>query len=194
MTASTQTLLLGMAGLVATLISSALGLYFTARARAAPMRQHLYEKQLALMLRVIELIGRIRVFAPMVLEKDGPHVERALGDLRVKVHELSEASDSAAALLPTELYIEVNRLSRVVAQFLTDYDAGKDTSWFPDDLAGRAAKTALLSRVFLGVDELSDESAKLFGGQGGISKVGKLAPADIVRSVKKDNASDARAT
>jgi hypothetical protein len=97
-------------------------------------------------------------------------------------------------MLPTELYIEVSSLSRVVADFLVEHDAGKDTSWFPDDLAGHSAKTALLSRVFLGVDKLSDESAKLFGARDGISNVGKLAPADIVRSVRKDNDSDARAT
>lgn len=184
MDSTTQTLIVSLAGLATTTLAAGLGLYFTARGRSAPLRQHLYEQQLRLAVRIIRIIGKIRTFAPMVMQDDDPFYDQALDDLRVKVRQLSEAADSAAAILPTELYVEVQQLTRIVVDFLGLVEARKDRSTFPDQLAGRAAKTALLARTFLGVDELSTESARLFTARKELARVADLKPDTIASSAR----------
>lgn len=184
MSATTQTILISIAGLISTAIVGGLGLYFAARSRSASLRQHLYQEQLALVVRLIRIIGKIRTFAPVVLDRAGPYYESALDDLRIKVRQLSEAKDTAAALLPTELYVEVSQLASVVVDFLGDHDACRDVSWFPARLAGHSAKTALLARAYLGVDELSTESAALFTRKARLSKVANLNSNAIAAAAK----------
>jgi len=185
--AASETLILGLAGLASTLVSTGLGLYFTSRARAAPMRQHLYERQLALMLEIVELIGKLRLYVVMMLEPNGPFRERARDDFSEAIPELSEASESAAAIFPTELYVEVRQISEACVSFAISYDEGKIDSAFNDTLAGHAAKTALMARVFLGVDELSTETTRLFGTHKEVSKVERISPADLVRFARGKN-------
>src|SRR6266702_3648472 len=113
MTANMQGLILGIGGLVSTLASAALGLYFTARARTAPMREVLFSRQLTLSERILRAFGRARVFATM-LTADGEHAEQAREDIRVVVKRLSILTDEAAALLPTELYVDVNQATATI--------------------------------------------------------------------------------
>ena len=184
MDSTTQTILVSIAGLISTAIVGAIGLFFTARSRSAPLRQHLYQEQLALVIRIVRIIGKIRTFAPMVVDPSGPYHERAVNDLRVKVRQLSEAKDAAAALLPTELYGELAQLASIVTDFVGDYDERRDLSWFPATLAGHAAKTALLARTYLGVDELSTESASLFASERSLASVANLDPEEIAAVAK----------
>jgi hypothetical protein len=185
MDAATQNFVLAIAGLAATLISSALGLYFTARARTAPLRELLYSKQIDVALRFTQLIGKVRTLGPIVLDPTTAQFrEQAIDDLRVIVRELSELSDTAAALLPTELWVEVQQAKEVVVDFLVAYDEGGDVGWFPVKLAGHSTKTALLARVYLGVDELSDESARLFTRKRRLKAVAALDPQELVESVR----------
>jgi len=186
MNPATQTLLISIAGLLSTSLAGGAGLYFVARGRNASLRQHLYQEQLRLVVRIIRIIGKIRTYAPMVLDSSGPHHERALDDLGVKLRQLSETTDAAAALLPTELYVEVSRLTRVVTDFLVDHDEARDVSWFPAKLAGHSAKTALLARALLGVDELSTESAALFTRKATLANVANLEPDAIAAKAKAD--------
>jgi hypothetical protein len=163
-----------------------MGLYFAARGRSAPLRQHLYEQQLALVVRLLRIIGKVRTYAPMVLDSTDPYYDLALADLRVKVHQLAETKDTAAAILPTELFVEVSQLSGVVTNFLVDHDEGRDVTWFAPKLAGHATKTALLARTFLGVDELSTESTSLFATKSSLKKVSSLAPDAIAATAKQE--------
>jgi hypothetical protein len=184
MSPATQITLVSIAGLLSTAIVGGIGLYFIARGRSAPLRQHLYEEQLAIVVRLVRIIGKIRTFAPTVVESSGASYERALADLRVKVRQLAETKDTAAAILPTELYVEISQLSSVVTDFLIDHDGGRDVRWFPGKLAGHAAKTALLARTYLGVDELSAESARLFSPQGNLAQIASMSPDAIAESAK----------
>ncbi len=145
MNPTTQTFILGITGIVATLISSGLGLYFTARSRTAPLRNHLYSKQIDLIVEVFRAIGRIRIYMTIIVAPEvDEHQAQALNDLRGKVSELSQLVDSATALFPTDLYVEINQLSSVVADFLVNFNTEHDTTGFLEDIVGRTTKMALL--------------------------------------------------
>ncbi len=162
MDANTGTLIIGLAGIAATSLSSGLGLYFVARARRSPMRELLYSRQLGLVVPLLRTVGRIRVLTTILVSEDGQFKEEARSDVGLAVQRLSELSDSAAALLPTQLFAEVRRLSALAVDVLVNVDAGRNAASVAAQLDAQAAKTALMARALLGVDELSDESMALF--------------------------------
>jgi hypothetical protein len=182
MDANTVTLIVGLAGIMATLLSSGMGFYFVARARRSPMRELLYGRQLDLVVRMLRTAGRIRVFTAILVSDDDTHKEQAREDIGVAVKRLSQMSDDAAALLPTELFVEVRRLSEAAVDILVRFDASEAAS--STQLDAQAAKTALMARSLLGVDELSDESLRLFSGRDALERLSALGLHNFRRNAK----------
>jgi hypothetical protein len=179
MSPDSHSLILGVAGMISTLLVAALGLYFTARARSAPMRQILYTRQLDLAQRFFRVFGRARVFA-VLLTPEGQYRDRARVDLGALAKRLSILTDEAAALFPAELYVAVKKVSDAVISVVDDYDHGRETQGNLDLLSGQEAKAALMVRALLGVDELSDESIRLFSKSDNLTKLGQTNPDDFL--------------
>ncbi len=74
--------------------------------------------------------------------------------------------EEGAAILPTDLWINVNGLNDLITEALVSYDDKGmiDESQFTTIFA-RGAKTALIARTVIGVDALTDESLKLFSSK-----------------------------
>ncbi|MEQ9398151.1 MAG: hypothetical protein RJQ04_03195 [Longimicrobiales bacterium] len=183
MTSEILGLWVGLAGIVSSTVVGGLSVYFSAKARTAPHREHLYAQQVDLAVEVIGLVGRVRNFSAILMSGETSmfHV-RAQEDLTETIADLSKASSVSAAILPVELYVQVSSLSTLVAGFAARHDAGEDVSTFPDQLAGTSAKLALMLRTFLGVEELSEEGARLLAVQGDLAGLAGLDPEDIVRA------------
>lgn len=160
------TLIVGLSSIVATLIAGGMGLYFTAKARSSPLREALFAKQLDLIVRIIHKQGKVRVLATILAGKDDTFKERAREDIGECVKEFSEMQDEAAAVLPTELWVEVKRLSDKMTDILVCYDEKGDIeeSSFRT-LVALATKVALVSRAVMGVEELTEESLNLFSSK-----------------------------
>jgi hypothetical protein len=116
------TLIVGLAGITATVISSGLGLYFTSKARSTPLREFLFKKQLDLISRIIKKQERIRIFTTILVEGEDMFKNRARDDLQECVHEFSEMQYEGSAILPVELWLEVKRLNDYVLNLLVSYD------------------------------------------------------------------------
>ncbi len=95
-------------------------------------------------------------------------------------------TEKASALLPTELWVEIKRLSSLMTELITNYDENAilDENSL-SKLAGMDAKVALVSRVVLGIDELIEESLKLFSSTKDFERVAKIEPAYFERLAKK---------
>ncbi len=179
MCGETQALVLGIAGLVSTLVSTGLGLYFTARARTAPMRDLLYTKQLDLAQHMLRALGRARVFA-ILLTPDGEYREQAREDMGRLAKRLSILTDEAAALFPTELYAGAKQVSDTLTSLLVEYDEKRDTKALLDQLVGQEAKAALMVRALLGIDELSEEGIRLFSKRDTLRRLAETSPQDLL--------------
>ncbi|HXD32137.1 MAG TPA: hypothetical protein VN643_13525 [Pyrinomonadaceae bacterium] len=134
------------------------------------MRELLYSKQVELSSKIIHKQARYRVYATVLsYDKTSAFHERALDDIGECVREYSELTEQAAAILPTDLWIEIRRLSTAMTDLVTDYDV---VSKIDQDkliaILAIDAKVALLSRAVLGVDELTGESLRLFSKRNGI--------------------------
>ena len=186
MTQQTITLIVGLAGITATLISSSLGLYFTANARTNPLRQTLYTKQLELIINLLQKQGRFKVFATMLLDDESPYAEQAREDIGACVMDYSKLTEEATAILSTELWIEMRRISDWMTDFLVSYDANQPLSGLKDYII-MDTKAALIARALLGVDELSQESISLFSSQKSFEKLSKISASDLERFLPKDN-------
>lgn len=162
-----------IAGILGTLTTAGLGLYFTSRARIAPMRELLYAKQVDLAIRMSRLTGRARTFAAL-LKPDSNYKVEAREDLRVVAKRYSILCDEAAMLFPTDLYIEVRRIGESISTLLSEYDDHKDIETTRLQLGSGAAKTALMMRVLFGVEELSSETIKLHSKHDQLEKIAEM--------------------
>ena len=76
-------LVLAVAGLAATVVSSGLGLYFTFRARTAPYRDLLYQKQTTLVTDLLETMAQVDALCGVVLtSKEEPGRKNAWTELQ----------------------------------------------------------------------------------------------------------------
>jgi len=184
---NTQAFVLGLAGIVATLVSSGLGLYYVARARTSPLREALYEKQLGHLMDIMRVIGRIRVYVTITVDPENDDVKIwAENHLRATVSELSQLEDISAAILPVEIYFEIKVYVDLVTEYLVDYDSNEKVNKILDKLNNHAAKIGLLARVYLGIDELSVESAKLFMKIKHIKKLSEINTEELIRRIRKE--------
>jgi len=182
----TITLIIGLAGIVSTLIASGLGFYYTAKARTSSLREVLFVKQFDLITRIISKQGRVRVFVTILAAKDNTYKEQAREDIGNCVKEFSEYQDEGAAILPTELWVEVKKINDYMASILISYDDGKDIS--EDDtktLAAMITKICLLSRAVIGVDELTEESIELFSSKEEYEKLANIEIEDLKKISKQ---------
>lgn len=169
------TLIIGIAGIFSTLIASGLGLYFIAKSRSAALRESLFNQQLELIKKIIHKQERIRIYFTILSGSDDTFEEAARSDLGECVRDFSELQEEGAAILPTELWIEVKQLNNHVTHMLVLYDEGKGVSAENTvELVSRATKVALLSRVVLGIDELTEESLKLFSSKKSMDRIANL--------------------
>jgi hypothetical protein len=166
MDANTVTLIVGLSGIGATLIASSLGIYFTAKARSTALREALFNKQLELVSRIMHEQGRFKVFATILAAGDDTYKDRARDDIGDCTKDFSEIQEEGAAILPTELWVEVKKLNNQMTTILVDYDAGRGIS---EDsfktLVAMMAKIGLLARTVIGADELTEESLSLFSSK-----------------------------
>ncbi|MFA5984230.1 MAG: hypothetical protein WC782_09450 [Methylococcaceae bacterium] len=77
---STITLVVGLAGISSTLIVSGMGLYYTAKSRPAALRQALFSKQREMVVEIVHLQSRIRLFATHFLSKKA-RISKKLGEI-----------------------------------------------------------------------------------------------------------------
>jgi len=185
----TVTLIVSLAGILATLIASSLGLYFTAKARTRSLRDALFAKQLNLIERIIRTQGRVRAFVTILAGKDNAYKEQAREDVVSCVKEFFSIQDEGAAILPTQLWVEVKKLNDYMASILVSYDEEENIS--ENDfktLVAMMAKVCLLSRLVIGADELTEESIKLFSSK---KEYDKLANIEIeeFKKIQKNNIS-----
>lgn len=163
---STVTLVVGLAGIASTLIVSGMGLYYTAMSRTAPRRQTLFLKQVETSVEIVHLQSRIRVFATLLSSKESPYLKEARRDIGEHYRQFVEAQEKAAVLLPVELWVEVKGLSDEMSDAIGEFDSqGIIEQGRMKTLIARMAKVALLSRVVIGSDELTEPSIELFSSQ-----------------------------
>ncbi|QLL15361.1 hypothetical protein [Pseudomonas chlororaphis] len=163
---SAVTLVVGLAGIVSTLLVSALGLYYTAKARVAPLRDALFSRQLDVAVQISHLQSRIRVFATILSAKDALYCDEARADIGEYYKQFSELEARSAVILPVELWLELKELSNAICCLLQEYDEqGAITSPCMLKVEARMTKVALLCRTITGADQLSEHAIRLFSSR-----------------------------
>ncbi len=189
MDANTVTLFVGLGGIFATLISSGLGLYFISKARSSPLRELLYAKQIELIVSIISKIGRTRVYVTILAGEDSTFKKHAREDLGECVKTLSEITEEGAAILPTELWVEVKKLSSHVTTIAVEYDEnGAIDSEQMIKIIAMETKVALVARSVLGVDELTEESIKIFSSKKEFERLANIEVSSFEDMARDKNA------
>jgi len=171
----TVTLIVGLAGIAATLISSVAGLYFVSKERSSSLRSALFEKQLELMTDINFKMARFRVFAIVLSQKDSQFFDQASKDLRTCFKEFSELEAKGAVLLPVELWVNLGETHCCMSNLITDFE---EKQLVEGDrlttLIAAFTKTALISRSLTGADELSQQAIGLFSSRTRFKRVNDI--------------------
>lgn len=170
---NTVTLIVGIAGILATLAIAVVGFYYTHKSQAGTFREQLYIRQIDLIVKLFHFHGRFKVFSTLIIEDH--FKEEALEDMRVLLKDHSIAKEEAAALFPVEIYDQLGNVSTAISVFMDRVES--DIPLTRDDqlaFSGADVKFALLCRSMLGVDELSTESIKLTSSLKGFKKLQRL--------------------
>jgi len=185
MEANTVTLIISLSGIGATLIASGLGIYFIAKARSSSLRETLFKKQLDIITRIMHRQGRFRVFATILAGEDDTYKAQARKDIGDCTKDFSEIQEEGAAILPIELWVEVNRLKDHMMKILVAYDEGKGIS---EDsyktLVAMMTKIGLLARTVIGTDELTEESISLFSSKKNYENIANMEIEYFRKSMK----------
>ena len=189
MDANTVTLVVGLGGIIATLISSVLGLYFISKARSSPLREMLYSKQFDLIVSIISKLGKIRIFTTILAGEDSTFKDCARDDLGECAKTMSEFTEEGAAILPTVLWVEFKKLSNHVAAILVEYDKNESIdSEQIVKLSAMGTKVALVARSVLGVDELTEESIKIFSSKKAFERLANIETSSFEEMAREENA------
>ena len=192
MSESEATLIVGLAGILATLIVSALSLYYTAKSRNSSLRDALFDRQLDLAISSIYLQSRLRVFLTILSDPDSPFKEEARLDFGQCFKEFSENEEKAAAVLPVELWIEIKTLSKEISSLIQVYDEQEEIDGAQFDYSvARMTKIALLTRATFGVDELTEQSISLFSSKKDYSRTAAIEIEHLAEIHERVNKRDA---
>jgi hypothetical protein len=172
----TITLILGLAGIFATLISASLGFFFTAKARSAPLRELLYVKQIELIYKIMPELKKIIVYFAILSGTDETVKEKTEKTLLEHCSIFSDLVDEGEVVLPTKLCIMCSMVNSEVTRMLSEYEVKRE---IVKNKIGRLTATSLQliinARSMFGVDPLSEESLSLFSSSKDIEEIEKIS-------------------
>jgi len=163
-------------GLLATALTSGLGLYFTSRARTASYRDLLYEKQIALVTDMLETMALVDTLCGIILipETNAATRENAWKELQEQLAHTNLLGARGAALLPDVVYNAFGQYHHVAVRILVDTDAReKNASALLLELRARSAHLMECARALIGVEALSKETQALVADNM-LERVGKI--------------------
>lgn len=162
---STVTLIVGVAGILGTLISSAIGHYYTAKARKDVYQRAVFTEQFELLKKIHLQIGRAQNFLQMIVPPHPDHHEQAEADCLALIPELANLIHEGSALLPSEVWVDLSQFSSKLCEIFECSDRSSDEAKeIARDVRVRAGIFALATRKMLGIDEMSTETYKMLTG------------------------------
>jgi hypothetical protein len=137
-----------------------IGHYFAAKARKSPYQEPLFSEQLSIVKRIHLQLGNIKDLVPlMVNEKYGDigHVEK---DAKEYIKILINLNKEATAILPAELWIDLNELVKELGDYYAKAVDGRSNEDI-QRIANCTDLVTVVSRALLGIDEMTKETSRL---------------------------------
>lgn len=120
-------------------------------------------------------------------EKNNPYCDQACKDLRACFKEFYELQERGVALLPVELWINLNTtqdcMHRIVSESETKNGVSEERLKL---LIAALTKSALISRSITGPDELTQKAIGLFSSNKDFKKLSELDTAVYEHLVEKN--------
>jgi len=160
---NTQTLLISLLGILATLCVSVVGFYFTVRARADAMRALVYGKQLDVLIKISECISQAETLVSVLSTDPGAFIAEAADELRSVSSDLRKVDHIAAVLLPASLFAEFTETAQAIVALAVSAHGDQGISKECSTAIGCTCRFTKLARAHLGVDSLSKETLKVLG-------------------------------
>jgi hypothetical protein len=176
---------IALAGLLSTSIVSIVGFYFTNRARTQNYRSYLYQKQLDLIVEVVDLMQLLELDLDLVISSKSDE-SRAdyLSIFNEHFLEFWEKQRISATLFSIDLYEQINKINTLAQEIVIKINDGEGSKDDLNMLKANNLQFALLAREFMGVEELTDQTIKLFSSKKEITRLTSIEDSDMAKLVE----------
>jgi hypothetical protein len=179
---------IALAGLLSTIIVSIVGLYFTNRARTQNYRSCLYQKQLDLIVDIIDLMQLLELdLALVIYSKSDQDRNKYLSIFNEHFLKFSETQRIGSSLLSIDLYGQITKTNTLAQSIVIKINDGGGNIDDLNKLKAFNVQFALLAREFMGVEKLSEQTVKLFTKRKEISGLTNLDNNALVKIVEEAN-------
>ena len=178
------TLALGIAGLLATTITGAAGLYFTHRARTASYRERLFSLQYDALRSALRNTMEMHSAASLLADPSSAMRTESVKRLYLATTALSDIAPEIYITLPTDAVSCYRKLNHIATAVLTAALAGRDVGDPLHAFEAEAARLAQFARHILGTDTLSKENLTLFAEAGAYKAAAGLDRTAFLRAAE----------
>jgi len=179
-------LTIALAGLLSTIIVSIVGFYFTNRARTQNYRSYLYQKQLDLIIEIIDLLQLLELDLDLVISsKSGDARKKYLSIFNQHYLDFSEKQRITSSLFSVDLYGQITKINSFAQDLVIKINDGGENDDDLNQLKAFDVQFAMLAREYMGVDKLSEQTAKLFTKKKDLSSLTELEDAKLVKIVEE---------
>lgn len=180
--------LIGIAGLIATVAVSAIGFYYTHKAQRSPLREQLYARQMEILIsftvvttriqQVADALGNASALSPEEIKQAQDLWDDLTGDLL-------EVTQKAGVVMPADLYSAITAYRACTEEFKQSLvrEGGSGEAYF--GLMGAATHVFMMGREMVGADSLSVESLNLHSADGykKMKQAGRVAFAKVCKAL-----------
>lgn len=179
---------IAIAGILATLTASGIGFYFSYRAQRAPLRDHLYTKQVDVLTDFSIGATRLLKIAAMLqdtskLSKDDQHsLDESWDTVSGRLLDITQIG---GVVLPSDLYSGLTAFRACAEAYEIAVVEKVNISKAYYELMGAASHVQMSSRELVGADSLGLEALKLHdkGGYANIQQIGRVALGRVSRAL-----------
>ena len=176
---------IAIAGLVSTGIVSAIGIYFTSRARTASFRDKLYSLQSDMLPDLFQAMAELEaLLGVLMLTSAEPDRENAWRATQDKIGTLSRLAARLAVLAPGPLYGAIGEYQGIAVEMFLALGQREKPKRGVIELQGHGARVLTLGRAALGVESLTTETQKFFS-RDDVAALAKADPANYIATARK---------
>ena len=181
------TVWISVAGLTATVATSAIGFYFSQKSQRSPLRQELYKKQIECLAEFVVNATNLQLMAASYQTgtstfQEGSDEEQAWEILAEKLRDITQR---AGLVLPAAAYSTMTAYRAAQHDFEDALLAKSDLHKPLQALMGTLGHVFMVGREVLGADSLSAESIRLHSANGyeDMNRVGSKSLAKVMEAL-----------
>lgn len=159
------TVLVGLAGIAATLAATIVGWYYTGKAQTQPYRERLYSAQIEIIHEMLGQIRKVQQHANQSTMGTDTSIQDQLLTFNELFQTMAALSEKVSLFMPRQVFLVFHEYEQECLRYVEHMATGKDHGPVVDRLNSTRTNLFALCRAHLGVDSLNQATRGLLEGE-----------------------------